>query len=247
MFVTSRCHVEGVRVIEVTPWLTELVTYRALVRERAEPEDVHQLRVATRRVASWLRLGRSQVLRDDLGWLRRVAGAVRDADVVLEMEPDDGWSQWLREVRRTRGAELAAAISGERTDALLVALAGLPALERATAGTSLRRLARRVLAASDQLEAEPEDLERFHRLRRAVRGLRYGLVWLDEKTSAFRQFQEISGLAADRSLALRLLDEYPRAAALAGRRAELVRGLDLHRRAAIGAWADLRDRVMELA
>jgi CHAD domain-containing protein len=55
-----------------------------------DPEDVHQARVATRRLRSDLRTFRGLVqaawaseLRDELGWLAGILGAVRDRDVLL--------------------------------------------------------------------------------------------------------------------------------------------------------------------
>ncbi|HVM66080.1 MAG TPA: CHAD domain-containing protein [Acidimicrobiales bacterium] len=61
------------------------------VRLGGDPEDVHQARVATRRLRSDLRTfgplldaGWARELRDELGWLAGLLGAVRDADVLLE-------------------------------------------------------------------------------------------------------------------------------------------------------------------
>src|SRR5436190_7535261 len=61
------------------------------VRIGDDPEDVHQARVATRRLRSDLRTFRSlldqeqaQVLRDELKWAADLLGDVRDADVLLE-------------------------------------------------------------------------------------------------------------------------------------------------------------------
>jgi CHAD domain-containing protein len=60
------------------------------VRLGSDPEDVHQARVATRRLRSDLRTFRAVVdpawdepLRDELRWLGGLLGAVRDADVLL--------------------------------------------------------------------------------------------------------------------------------------------------------------------
>jgi CHAD domain-containing protein len=61
------------------------------VRLGDDPEDVHQLRVATRRLRAFLRVARPLVerdwadgLRDELGWLGRSLGPARDLDVMLE-------------------------------------------------------------------------------------------------------------------------------------------------------------------
>jgi CHAD domain-containing protein len=235
-----------VTVIESTPWLVELEQRVAGARERPDPDQVHQLRVATRRLAAWLRLGGLHVLRDDLRWLCHAAGSVRDIDVVLELEGDPAWTRWLRSERRVQHRALTAALGSERTGGLLLALASLPPVSRSAARHELGRLAGKALAAGEELEAAPDDAERFHRLRRKVRVVRYGLEWLDEKTGAFREFQEVSGLAADRALVLRLLAAYPLIDELAARRATLEAELADRRRAALEAWGSLRVRVREL-
>ncbi|TMM18450.1 MAG: CHAD domain-containing protein [Actinobacteria bacterium] len=70
--------------------LTRLVTHDPGVRLDEDPEEVHQARVATRRLRSDLRTFRSLVdpewaesLRRELGWLADPLGEVRDADVLL--------------------------------------------------------------------------------------------------------------------------------------------------------------------
>jgi CHAD domain-containing protein len=67
-----------------------LVLHDPVVRLDVDPEGVHQARVATRRLRSDLRTFRSLVepsfasaLRDELGWLARPLGDVRDGDVLL--------------------------------------------------------------------------------------------------------------------------------------------------------------------
>ena len=61
------------------------------MRLDVDPEGVHQARVATRRLRSDLRTFRSLLrsgfvssLRDELGWLARILGEVRDGDVLVE-------------------------------------------------------------------------------------------------------------------------------------------------------------------
>ena len=71
--------------------VARLVAHDPGVRRGDDPEDVHQARVATRRLRSHLRTFGplvdetwAQALRDELGWLGDALGAVRDADVLLE-------------------------------------------------------------------------------------------------------------------------------------------------------------------
>lgn len=234
--------------IAAAPWLSVLEREIARLRERDEPEGVHQVRVATRHLDAWLRLARIRVLRDDLRWLRRVAGSLRDVDVVMALELDlaAGWSRWLRQLRQPRLEELTRALGSERAAGLVASLGGLPAVPRASAEASLRRLAARALAAGELLEGDPDDVDRFHALRRAVRLLRYGLEWLDAKTGAFRRFQEVAGRASDRAMALHMIDLFPDPAALRSARAAVDREYGEHRRAALDSWRDLRGRVAEL-
>jgi CHAD domain-containing protein len=71
--------------------VTRLLRHDPGVRVGDDPEDVHQARVATRRLRSDLRTFRSLLdqeragpLRDELKWAADLLGAARDADVLLE-------------------------------------------------------------------------------------------------------------------------------------------------------------------
>jgi CHAD domain-containing protein len=87
---------EGARAAEMVraalaSGLTRLVSHDPGVRLDEDPEEVHQARVATRRLRSDLRTFQSLVdpewaegLRRELGWLAAPLGEVRDADVLLD-------------------------------------------------------------------------------------------------------------------------------------------------------------------
>jgi CHAD domain-containing protein len=71
--------------------IAKLVEHDPGVRSGADPEDIHQARVATRRLRSHLRTFRSLLhelwaneLRDELKWLGEQLGAVLDAEVLKE-------------------------------------------------------------------------------------------------------------------------------------------------------------------
>jgi CHAD domain-containing protein len=121
------------------------------VRVGDDPEDVHQMRVATRRLRSDLRTFRSLVdpiagkdVRDELKWLAAALGRLRDADVLLDRLRTQADSLPRRDaagvaglLRRLVGeqdsarAELFAALRSERYVALverLVAFAQTPPL-----------------------------------------------------------------------------------------------------------------------
>ncbi|HWW43894.1 MAG TPA: CHAD domain-containing protein, partial [Acidimicrobiia bacterium] len=112
------------------------------VRLGDDPEDVHQARVATRRLRSDLRTFRElldeawvQPQRDELGWIAGLLGAVRDTDVLLEHLQADAATldasdapagaallRRLEGERRTARAELLAALDSPRYVTLLDAL-----------------------------------------------------------------------------------------------------------------------------
>jgi CHAD domain-containing protein len=103
-----------------------------------DPEDLHQMRVATRRARAFLRVGRPLVdpgwderLRAELGWLGSALGPARDADVLLghlrgevdalgELAPAAGGLVAALERERARARKRAvAALSTKRYFALL--------------------------------------------------------------------------------------------------------------------------------
>jgi CHAD domain-containing protein len=122
--------------------VVRLIEHDPVMRLDADPEGVHQARVATRRLRSDLRTFRSLVdpawataLRDELGWLAAILGSVRDGDVMLERmrkrasqlpETTAGGAarvlQTLETSRDDAHRELLATLSGERYLSLLDAL-----------------------------------------------------------------------------------------------------------------------------
>jgi CHAD domain-containing protein len=66
-----------------------LLAYEAGTRSGADPEDLHQMRVALRRMRSVLKLSGALVgdgaepVRAELGWLGQSLGEVRDYDVLI--------------------------------------------------------------------------------------------------------------------------------------------------------------------
>ena len=76
--------------LAIASCVAKIFTHDPGVRLGEDPEDVHQARVATRKLRSHLRTFGSLLdeqwvtsLRDELRWLGDVLGAVRDADVLL--------------------------------------------------------------------------------------------------------------------------------------------------------------------
>ena len=115
-----------------------------------DPEELHDMRVATRRLRAALALFaevlpvRARVFREELGWLGRVLGAVRDLDVQQEGLADmaaatAGWSAGARPEDHDPLAELSALLGRERDAARAEMLSALDSVrwERLARGLSV--------------------------------------------------------------------------------------------------------------
>lgn len=177
--------------------LAALVAHDPGTRLGADPEELHQMRVAVRRLRALLRGTRTlhlgewaPPLVEDLRWIGRALGPVRDADVLLErfegraaaLSPglQDPFLRALRpivEIRATARVEMLRALDSERYLQLLARLdhaaasaavddAG-PTLET-LAGREFRRLSKRIRG----LDPEPPDDE-LHAVRIVGKRARY--------------------------------------------------------------------------
>ncbi|HEV2994080.1 MAG TPA: CHAD domain-containing protein, partial [Acidimicrobiia bacterium] len=112
-----------------------------------DPEELHDMRVATRRLRAALSLFadvlpvRAEVFRQELGWVGRTLGAVRDLDVQLAGMADmaaatAGWSETGREDGHDPLADLSELLTREREAARTDMLAALDSVrwERLTKG-----------------------------------------------------------------------------------------------------------------
>lgn len=119
--------------------VAHLMRHDAVIRLDADPEGVHQARVASRRLRSDLRTFRSSLdpawagpLREEIGWLGGVLGEARDADVLLQriLDREDaipqteapGFAQVIEGLvqrRKEAHAALIEALRGERYVRLL--------------------------------------------------------------------------------------------------------------------------------
>lgn len=165
------------------------------VRLGSDPEDLHQLRVATRRLRAFLRAGRplldaswSEPLRDEIGWLGGALGPARDLDVLIERLRGDveslgphadaaaGLLQRLEAERETARIAVVEALTSDRYLALLDRLDGVGA---PPAGRSVqpllevwRREWRRTRKALAGLDVRSPDAE-LHAGRIRVKRARY--------------------------------------------------------------------------
>jgi CHAD domain-containing protein len=164
-------------------------------RRGDDPEDLHQLRVATRRLRAFLRAARPLVdsdwatsLRAELGWLGGHLGPARDLDVMLgrlraEVDALDGDTDVASGLLDALEAERAAAyrdvvdaLGGDRYFALLDRLeaAAAPRLtgDETTLARIFHRQAKRMRRTFSALGEDPED-DALHASRIAVKRARY--------------------------------------------------------------------------
>ena len=182
--------------------ITRMLRHDPGVRLGDDPEDVHQARVATRRLRSDLRTFRSvldpewlSATSGELKWLGAVLGAVRDADVLLERLHRQASELPDRDARAT--AALLRRLTVQRDEARLALLAALRSeryvvlLDRLIAASeavpvtegddkpaldALPELVRRpwnhLKKAVDALDADPAD-DALHQVRIRAKRARY--------------------------------------------------------------------------
>jgi CHAD domain-containing protein len=141
-----------------------------------DPEDLHQHRVATRRLRALLRAARPMLVRDwseplraELEWLGSVLGPVRDLDVLIEhvreqaedLSPDD---------RRALGRAVAT-LEAEREEARSALLEALTSERYLELLTAVERAARAPHVVSLDVSLHDLAAREFRRLRRAARRL----------------------------------------------------------------------------
>jgi CHAD domain-containing protein len=173
-----------------------LVAHDPGVRLGADPENLHEHRVAARRARAFLRACRAYV---DPAWRRslgapldelgELTGPVRDLDVLLEhvrgeletLDADDrsGGETLVERLEAVRGAvrrELLAGLDGEAYRSILARLHAPPRLAEGVEAVPLRRIARkefrRLAKAVERLGKRPDGAA-IHGLRIALKRARY--------------------------------------------------------------------------
>ena len=174
----------------------ELLRHDPGVRVGDDPEDLHDLRVAARRLRALLRAADvllvpewSQPLRDELKWLGGELGPARDLDVLLEHlraeaaalgEDEAAFAEVLQKLEAQRADardRLLAALAGDRYHALLEALDAASRAPHARAlDAPLDELAaaefKRLAKAVKRLGDDPTD-EALHNVRIKGKRARY--------------------------------------------------------------------------
>ena len=222
-----------------------------------DPEDLHQFRVATRRLRAFLRAGRelldpgwAEPLRDELRWLGGALGPVRDLDVLIEqlaaevetlgpdLVPGRQLLILLERERRAARKKLTVALAGDRYFGLLDLLER-PAPTVAESGTleqiqatEHRKLRKAVWALTD----ESADAE-LHAVRIKTKRARYAaeLAGHGDYVKAAKVLQDVLGEHQDAAVAAGRLRELvvraPESAIAAGRLLEREQQRSLERRA----------------
>ncbi|AFV77369.1 hypothetical protein Theos_2385 (plasmid) [Thermus oshimai JL-2] len=197
--------------IPLGPWLEHLERHLPLALSGEDSEGVHQVRVAGRRLRVWLWLGRYRVLGEDLGWLVRGLGPLRDLEVLLQIGPPPPLANWLRRQREEARGKALILLQSPRLEGLLQALRTLPPLETGRAGRRLERLEIRAGQALEACRQDPTP-EALHTLRRALRRLRYAREYLGKGTKELKTLQEVLGAFQDLTVALAHLEAFEREA-----------------------------------
>lgn len=190
-------------------WVEHLRAHLPVALSGEDPEGVHQVRVAGRRLRVYLDLLGWRVLQDDLRRLVRGAGRVRDLEVALTgpLALPSGFRAYLAEELRLARTNLPGLLDSPWMEALLQALSVLPPLDAKVAEKNLERLVARAEARLAALRREPS-LEALHAYRRALRRVRYAKEFLELPTKRERALQEVLGGLQDLDVLLGLLAAY---------------------------------------
>jgi CHAD domain-containing protein len=160
---------------------------RQQLLSRTHAEDVHQMRVATRRLRaalSMLQGGRTKP-GADLRWLTRKLGAVRDLDVLMEQLDDKPAEQRYKDYLRKQWVparrKLVHAVQTRRMQQMLTELGAVQhklktnsTAVRHDLNQTLTKQLKQLARTGGRLRAD-SPFERLHRLRIASKRLRYQL------------------------------------------------------------------------
>ena len=236
------------------------------VRLGSDPEDLHQLRVATRRLRAFLRAGRpllepawSEPLRDEIGWLGGALGPARDLDVLIERlladsdaigghaERVEGLLRQLDVEREGARGIVVGALSSDRYLALLDRLEHVSEPELSSDEPSLREIWRaewrRTRKAFARLDGDSSDTD-LHRGRIHVKRARYAAELASHElgkrgagfVDAAKRLQDVLGEHQDAAVAEERIHSWAGAAAGTGAAAALLQREDERKAIARAAW-----------
>ena len=236
------------------------------VRLGSDPEDLHQLRVATRRLRAFLRAGRpllepawSEPLRDEIGWLGGALGPARDLDVLIERlladsdaigghaERVEGLLRQLDVEREGARGIVVGALSSDRYLALLDRLEHVSEPELSGDEPPLREIWRaewrRTRKAFARLDGDSPDTD-LHRGRIHVKRARYAAELASHElgkrgarfVDAAKRLQDVLGEHQDAVVAEERIRSWAGAAAGTGAAEALLQREDERKATARAAW-----------
>jgi CHAD domain-containing protein len=156
--------------------VAELIAHDPGTRLGEDPEELHQTRVATRRLRAVLRAARplldetwAESLRGELAWLGGALGPVRDLDVLLERLREE--IDELEPAERRAAGRFLTLLEDERASARAAMLEAMSTARYADLLTRLEAAA--VAPRAQAAETSLEDIagREFRKLRKAVRSL----------------------------------------------------------------------------
>jgi CHAD domain-containing protein len=181
-------------------YLRAMLAHTPGTRLGSDPEELHQMRVAVRKMRALLKTGRqfldqrwSRALREELGWLGDALGPVRDLDVLLErlraqtVEFDEAeraafarLTAGLEEERARYRKKMVAALEGDRyaelVDRLVAAVQAPPPTSAMDSQVALHDIVtaqfRKLRKQVQQAGTQASDTQ-LHALRIQVKRLRY--------------------------------------------------------------------------
>lgn len=228
--------------IPAGPWLEHLVSQLPMAKAGDNPQAVHQVRIALERLRVWLFLGQRQELEPELKWLRDEVGQVRDLQIQLKEEPPDALAELLRARLAEAQARLAETLEQPRVQWLVDSLRTLPALESGAIKGRLRRLLREVKKRGRRAAGQ-HNPKRWHKLRQALRRLRFAVEWQGRRPDKLIALQDVLGAMNDHANTLHYLAQVAPSPELEERREDVERDLSRLRRKAERRWRRIRPRL----
>ena len=254
----------------------QLLAHDPGVRLGSDPEDLHQLRVATRRLRAFLRAGRplleaswSEPLREELRWLGGALGPARDLDVLIEriagdvagVGGEDAFASFLERLEAERAAArrvVVEALSSDRYLALLDRLEGVgdpePSGSKRTLTDVWRAEWKRTRKAFARLEEGSPDDE-LHAGRIRVKRARYAAELaaheLGKQSRAFvraaKELQDVLGEHQDAVVADERIRAWAGERIESGAPARLLEAEQARRATARAAWPEAWDDLRRAA
>jgi CHAD domain-containing protein len=155
---------------------------------KGDADGVHELRVAARRLRVWVEFEGHDALAEELRWISRELGPLRDLEVVGEALTAEGLRS-LQPAARTRARS---ALESPRWAAAKAGLRGVQPPRRKSAKRALKKLERKLAKRTLEL-----DDAAIHSLRRLVRSVRYAREWLGRDARELEAAQRWLGALND--------------------------------------------------